>query len=249
MWSSVADWLVKTNTRRSIARCQCLFCTAPRELNLKWLYFIRPGDGNGRIYVLVMIILCLVVYSFLTPRQCGLLHLSPSLRHCTTHTRTIANLCQFLNSDTSIKPDRWSSLSEFADQAGHHAELFRQQRGSRRGTRNIVIMPYEHCIMYQLQCRRSVASGCSVLVLANYNCNRSRFLASDSHSVHFINAMQPLLKCIFRVINGHNSITITHQPAPHLVFGWTLAGQRVSQTHILQLQDINNTCTPLLNVT
>lgn len=55
-------------------------CTAPRELNLKWLYFIRPGDGNGRIYVLVMIILCLVVYSFLTPRQCGLLHLTPSPR-------------------------------------------------------------------------------------------------------------------------------------------------------------------------
>lgn len=128
------------------------------------------------------------------------------------HTRTIANLCQFLNSDTSIKPDRWSSLSEFADRAGLQDSM---QSFSVNNKTVVVEGPAisSLCHMSTALCiscsAEGVASGCGVLVLANYNCNRSRFLASDSHSVHFINAMQPLLKCIFRVINGHNSITST----------------------------------------
>lgn len=132
MWSCCCCWLArahyKTNTRRSIARCLLGCCWAPpRELNLKWLYFIRCGDGNGRIYVLVMIILCLVVYSFLT-RWLLLLVLLLLLLLSTQRgvpttasfsllppmhslpAGTSANLCQFLNADTSIRLDRWSSL-------------------------------------------------------------------------------------------------------------------------------------------
>lgn len=101
----------KTNTpSRSIARCHWCSSATSRELNLKWLYFIRHGDGNGRIYVLVMIILCLVVY--FAPHSFASKELAVQWEHCFSSLLhlLLANLCQFLNDDTSIRLDRWSSL-------------------------------------------------------------------------------------------------------------------------------------------
>lgn len=76
-----------------------------------------------------------------------------------------------------------------------------------------------------------LASAVVVLLLrlAIYNCNRS-----ITSCICFLLSLIIKFKCIFWVINGHKPITIVH---------WTLPRD------ILQLQDINNTCTLPLNVT